>query len=943
MSINARSLRSTKQRDEFECYVLDTDFDVIMVQETRWDSTMDSNILSIPGYIIAARCDRSPDNSGGGCAIFTKEYVMYNSVFDKCVNFETQICGIKIKDLYLVCIYRRPHLIDTVDKQALKYLRKILANKKIFMCGDLNLRDFDWSLQVIVGNSDQSNSQQDTRDAAWTDFMIEYDLQQSITEVTHNDGGLLDVVITNMDYDILVTEPEVNLDIFGEFTDHYAIVSELYIVLEHRSKIRTVFDESKMPWNEVRSLFSSLNMNVTIDDVIHGNEKWLMIRDSLIEIRAELCPTKKVGFSVKSPWINPYLRNLLRKERRMRRSACNTNVLHRKRKRNKEAWIRRRNFVRSQIKTARYKYERNVICKLDTDKNAVHKYFKATRSSNESPIIVDENGQNLVSDVDKCNRFQDHFMAVYNNYDKIDTKWRDDAQFTNIELSDTKIKKVIKNMRSGTAPGFDMISSTYYKELINELAVPLLSLFDRVINHGEFPVDWQISKVSPLFKGSGLKSDVKRWRPLSLGCVGLRILERLFEADFRPYLEENGLLPSFQHGFRSRRSCTTNLVSSWNMLAYKVDKGYSPNVLNLDGTAAFDCLKIPVILEKLQVSGVGGKAGKFIQTWLTERYQFVQLNQATSYLSRVKSGVPQGSVLGPIMYILASSPGLVKVIEDTNNECANLGLQNRVRILTYADDIKCTFYLRDLDDKKAVDILLKNLEDYSKATGLKFNGSKSQLLRLSTNNLECELELSQCKIPEVKLMKDLGCWFNKGYTFIPMMNTQISKAKSVIYRIKNDLKVRDTRSLTQLFHSYYQSSLLYASEVWMNTENATIQKLNDIDDKFWSLLPENATRPDCLSSAQMAIKKNLMLYFKSKFNLAKISLDHGFEFMNDESHTRSSVRKDFLAPKCQKAFTQKEFVYVTTKLLNRMDPAKRESKLISVFAREAELMARTYY
>ena len=113
-------------------------------------------------------------------------------------------------------------------------------------------------------------------------------------------------------------------------------------------------------------------------------------------------------------------------------------------------------------------------------------------------------------------------------------------------------------------------------------------------------------------------------------------------------------------------------------------------------------------------------------------------------------------------------------------------------------------------------------------------------------------------------MKDLGCWFNKGYTFIPMMNTQISKAKSVIYRIRNDLKVRDTLSLTQLFHSYYQSSLLYASEVWMNTENATIQKLNDIDDKLWSLLPENATRPDCLSSAQMAIKKNLMLYFISK-------------------------------------------------------------------------------
>ena len=943
MSINARSLRSTGQRNEFECYLLDTEFDVIMVQETRWDSSMLSDMLSIPGYTIAARCDRKPDNLGGGCAIFTKENVMYNSVFEKSVNYETQICGIKIKDLYLVCVYRRPHLENTPDKQALKYLRKTLENKKIFLAGDLNLRDLDWSLTVVPGSSDQANSQIDTRNAAWIDFMIEHDYEQFINEITHSDGGQLDVVITNMDYDILVNKPEVSVDLFGEFTDHYAIIAEVSIVLEHKSKIRTVFDESKMPWDLFRSMFTDLNLDFCIDDVTHGNEKWLMIRDSVIEIRGYICPTKKVGFSAKSPWIDPYLRNLLRKERKMRRSACNTNIPHRKRKLNKDAWIRKRDFVREKIRIARYKYERNVICRLETDRNSVHKYLKATRSSHESPVIVDEDGHNLTSDVDKCNRFQDHFMAVYNDFDKIDTKWRDDAKFTNFELSESKLKKVIKKMRSGTAPGFDMISSTYYKELVNELSIPLLSLFDRVINHNEMPIDWQISKVSPLFKGSGLKSDVKRWRPLSLGCVALRILERLFEADFRPYLEENGLLPTFQHGFRSRRSCTTNLISSWNMLAYKADKGFSPNVLNLDGTAAFDCLQIPVILEQLQIAGVGGKAGLFIETWLTDRYQFVQLNKSTSYLSKVKSGVPQGSVLGPIMYILASSPGLVKAIAETNNECLNLGLSNRVRILTYADDIKCSFYLRDEQDKVAVEILLRNLEDYSKATGLRFNGSKSQLLRLGTNNLECELKLLDCIIPEVKLMKDLGCWFNKGYTFVPMMSTQISKAKSVIHRIKNDLKVRDVRSLTQLYHSYYQSSLLYSSEVWMNIEHATIQKLNESDDRFWSLLPVGSTRPDCMSSAQMAIKKNLMMYFKSKFNLAKISLDHGFEYVNDSANTRSSVRKDFLAPKCQKAFTQKEFVYVTTKLLNRMDPAKRESKLISVFAREAELMARTYY
>ena len=452
-------------------------------------------------------------------------------------------------------------------------------------------------------------------------------------------------------------------------------------------------------------------------------------------------------------------------------------------------------------------------------------------------------------------------------------------------------------------------------------------------------MDWQISKISPLFGGSGLKSDVSRWRPLSLGCVSLRVFERMFELDFKPFLENNYLLPSFQHGFRQKRSCVTNLLSSWNMLATKVDKSQSPNVLNLNGTLAFDCLSIPEILRKLSDLGIGGKAGLFLQSWLTERYQYVQINKAASYIARVKSGVPQGSVLGPAIYILASSPGLVKAIAETNDECANLGFRNRVRILTYADDVKCSFQLRDQSDVDAVNILLAKLEKYSEETCLRFNASKSQLLRLGAKNVACDLKLLGNSIPEVKLMKDLGCWFNKGYTFIPMMNTQIAKAKAVILMVKHGIKARDTASLKQLFQMYMQSSLLYSSEVWMNLEKATIDKLNEIDSKFWRLLPEGQTRPNCLSSAQLAIKKNLMMFFKIKHKMAIVSFDEDFKFGQNEALTRLSAKRDLLLPKCKLALKQKEFVSVTTKLYNQMDPIKRESKLISVFSNEAQRIA----
>ena len=390
-------------------------------------------------------------------------------------------------------------------------------------------------------------------------------------------------------------------------------------------------------------------------------------------------------------------------------------------------------------------------------------------------------------------------------------------------------------------------------------------------------------------------------------------------------------------------SCISNLVSSWNMIATDIDNQKSINVLNLDGTAAFDCLFVPKILDTLKDVGVGGRIGKFFQSWLTLRYQFVQICESTSYIARVQSGVPQGSVLGPILYILASSPGLIKAIDDTNAECTRLGIDNKVEIMTYADDIKTYFRLRDENDLIIVKELLKNLEEYSKSTGLRFNGEKSQWLRLGTNQLDCQLMLLGNIIPEVKYMKDLGVWFNKKYTFTTMINTQMAKAACVIQMIKHGLKVRDVKSLTQLYTMYFQSTLLYGSEVWANSDNALKIKLDSMDDKFWALLPNNLVKPDCLTSIQRAMKKNLSLYFKIKYNLSKTSLKTPFKFCQDSANTRGNMMRNLLPPKCRLAMKQKEFVNVTSKLYNKMDLLKRESKLLIVFEREAEKIVRRYF
>ena len=898
-------------------------------------------MLHIPNYVLAARRDRVAENFGGGVAIYVRNDINYSGVLTKTVNIDVQIAAIKVKDVYFVNIYRRPHLDKNIDKQTIAYLRRNFSRHKVFISGDLNLRGIEWNSECVAISNDNP-SREDARDLAWLDFLIELQLEQHIFESTHKDGSQLDAVITSMDYDILSKLPKVDRSLFGSFSDHFAIISDVNIVIDQESKIRKIFDMRKMPWDKFREKLRDYDLCRKIAEAENANEMWEIIRDAMIEIRFEICPIKWVGFSAKSPWINSKLRSFIRKERKLRRKFCSSKNA-KIRTLNRARWAKHRLLMKTEINRARYFYELKVIEDLRSDANAVHKHLKNLRRSNETPPITDENGLSLANDIQKCDRFQEHFLKVYNKCDDINIDWDTGGNFADFTISVERIKKVVGKMRSGTAAGIDTLNSTFYKESISELAEPLLMLFERVVYQDEFPVDWMISKVSPLYKGSGIKSDVKRWRPLSLGIIALRILERLFEKDFRPYLEDRDLIPSFQHGFRSRRSTVTNLLSSWNTLSNKIDKCESTNVLNLDGSQAFDVLLIPEILAKIKSLGVSGYAGKFLQTWLTQRFQFVQLGTSTSYMARVTSGVPQGSVLGPVIYILAASPGLAEVVSEVNDRSVALGHRNRVTILTYADDVKLNFRLASEADLEVVQILLELLGDYSKSTGLKFNGEKSQLLRLGQDQLECDLFLLGSKIPEVQNMKDLGCYFSQIYNFNVMMNTQFAKAKSAIYMVKYGLLTRNSQALTQIYQSYFQSRLLYSSEVWLNLDGATINKLERMDERFWALRPNGMVIPDCLTSVQMAVKKNLLMYFKIRHKLAIVSFDNKFEFVRDTIHTRNSEKRNLRPPKCRLVLKQREFVNITTKLYNLMDVSRRESRLYSVFAREAERIARLHY
>ena len=945
MSINANSLISTNKRNELEVLVSLTEVSVIIICETKWTPKIESTTVQLPGFVLAARTDRIPEANGGGTCIYVKTNVLYNNVVEKNVNLQCQICSIKVKDLHIIGIYRQPHYNKNADVQTLKFLRDEYDGKQILLTGDLNLRELKWNTDFVSVDSDEPDgklSQIAHRNMKWQEFMLEMSYEQHIHTPTHNLDGQLDVVITNKGSDILRKKPIVDDVTFLGFSDHYGIIIDTNIVVDNQTPMRTIFDFKNIDWSIMHENIMLKNLEENIFNEAIPDFKWIYFRDSMLDSRFKACPLKKIGFSQKSPWVSPKLKSLLRKDRRLRRAACKYRQSADKKRNSMRKWSKFHHNIINRVKLARLDYEEGVVKSLKFNKNAIHEHFKKLSNSNSVPPIEDSDGNLILDEVERCNAFQDQFISVFGkNRPEIGYNWSQDNKLSDIELTYEKLSKVVGKMKFSSAPGLDSIGSNLYKRCLHLIAWPLLDIFRSILDVTSLPVDWTISKVSPLYKGSGSKSDLKRWRPLSLGCTGLRIFERMIEIDFRKIVEESGILPSYQHGFRPRHSTITNLVSSWNYTVSKIDVQDSRNILGLDGTCAFDVLNIPFILSQIDKIGIGGKVAKILEFWLITRYQYVQLGNSCSYISRVFSGVPQGSVLGPLVFILASGSGIMEIENEVNTLARGQNLPE-VNIYVYADDIKVIFSLKNQHEKDLIDILLRGLDIYSQTTGLRFNASKSQLLRLGPKQLQCDLMLSGNTIPEVRHLKDLGCVFSRTYTFVSMMVSQLAKARRVIRMVSNKLMVRNPESLKMIFQAYFQSTLLYSSEVWLNLENSTLGKLKRIDDSFWKLLPDGQERPKCYNSIQIAVKKNLMLFFKHKFNLCKTTLEEDFRGF-DNLQTRESLRGDLKPPKSRLSVKTREFVTVTTKLYNLMDHDTRTTRLLPNFERAVNLMIeRTY-
>ena len=229
----------------------------------------------------------------------------------------------------------------------------------------------------------------------------------------------------------------------------------------------------------------------------------------------------------------------------------------------------------------------------------------------------------------------------------------DEHILSGIEVTEEGVERKLATLKPGKAPGPEHVHPRILKEFSKELAPGLTRLYERSLREGAIPGDWESANVVPLHKG-GSKCAVGNYRPVSLTSVICKVLESLLKDAIIAHLQRYRLLNKSQHGFISRRSCLTNLLTFLEDVTRAVDEGVCVDAIYLDFAKAFDKVPHQRLLTKLRAHGIDGEFCSWIEMWLRGRKQVVSVNGSSSQQADVISGLPQGSVLGPILFTSSS-------------------------------------------------------------------------------------------------------------------------------------------------------------------------------------------------------------------------------------------------------------------------------------------------
>ena len=772
------------------------------------ESWLNTNIKSsevFPEGFTAYRKDRS--RLGGGVFILVRNELISSEETDlisECESIWTRVKLQNSKDLIIGTFYM-PHRNDKDLNELEKSLSSLSSKtnqKHTILTGDFNCPNINWENGSVKPSSPDRLVQQRLIDITTT-----ANLTQMHSESTR-EKALLDLIFTNNP-----TLLRNSVSVPG-IADHDMVVTDIDtkpIIIKQQKRKCFIF--SKANWTSLNKAVSEID--TLVHDLITQNKStnkvWTFFKETLMAKVDEFIPSKMTGNRPKTPWINRDIKKMLRKKHRLFKQAKKTNN-----------WSNYKHYQREckrTIRRAEWNYVNTIIEKGLQDKNTkpFWQYIKSRKQDNIGVAPLKDNSTpNLISDSKtKAKTLLKQFQSVFTPEDGSPLPSMETPQYEpihNIKLNTSGIAKLLKSINPQKACGPDAIPNAVLKNCADSLAPVLTDIFQLSLDTGDLPDDWKKANISSVFK-KGDKHLASNYRPVSLTSVCCKILEHVVCKHLMNHLEDNKILTNLNHGFRSGFSCESQLLTTMNDLFSAYDQGKQVDVAILDFSKAFDTVPHRKLLYKLSKYGITGPVHTWLSNFLTNRTMRVVLEGEASEEVGVESGVPQGTVLGPILFLCH--------INDLP-----LSVSSQVRL--FADD--CLLYrtIDNVQDHLTLQKDLENLETWAKQWGMRFNAKKCYILRIRDKLNYLFYKLDNSILQNVPSNPYLGLEISNDLEWHNHINNITRKASRTLGFLQRNLKhcPQDCRKTAYL--SLIRSTLEYGAIVWDSHYKMDIDKVERI-------------------------------------------------------------------------------------------------------------------
>ena len=389
------------------------------------------------------------------------------------------------------------------------------------------------------------------------------------------------------------------------------------------------------------------------------------------------------------------------------------------------------------------------------------------------------------------------------------------TSLTDIKVDTVGVEKLLLKIKPHKACGPDELPNMVLSKCAKSLAPGISTLFQKSLDSGILPKDWTDANVTPVFK-KGDKHAPENYRPVSLTSVISKTLEHIVCHHMHAHFDEHKVLTDVNHGFRSGFSCETQLTVTIDELARNTDAGFQTDVAILDFSKAFDTVPHKKLLHKLHSYGVRGNLHKWISSFLCHRKMKVVVDGESSTECDVLSGVPQGTVLGPLLFLVH--------INDLPDS-----VTSKVRL--FADD--CLLYRKvtSTADQEEIQKDLKRLETWAETWGMKFNAKKCYILSISNKGRNKFYELNSYILKHVENNPYLGLIISKDLKWNAHIDQISKKASSTLGFIQRNLSKCKPQCKKTAYISLVRSTLEYGATIWDPHQENNIYKLEKIQRK----------------------------------------------------------------------------------------------------------------